>query len=382
MEFQGIYFDPQLADGKSPVVFFFRSTFVEFSVNGQSHSWNFSDIRVSIGGSNHHLVFFNRKDRMDISFYIPSDASLRQFLLQRGPMEWRGTIQSSIRDRQGKTAIVLSFVLLIVLGIGSVVYFRGEIAKSLARHIPYSTEKAIGDRLVDQAVPSTQRVGDEKLKRQLEKVLDPLRRVLPDRFRDFKVYISQDTTLNAFALPGGHIVFNLGSLEAVENAHELLGVAAHEMAHVTERHVVRGILQGAGLFLVFQTLLGDISGIVAVIADQGSFLLNQSFSRDMETEADQAGLGYMLQAEIDPRGMSLFFAHIVKEYKKVHESMQKIEKYTEFLSTHPDTEGRMKTIDEFYAGLSNAQKAKLKTDVPGFKELKRELKRYKKEKES
>ena len=76
-------------------------------------------------------------------------------------------------------------------------------------------------------------------------------------------------------------------LKKANSAEEILGVAAHEIAHITQRHVLRNMIQALGVFSLFQLVLGDITGIIAVLSDQGSFLLMKGFSRSIEEDADE-----------------------------------------------------------------------------------------------
>jgi predicted Zn-dependent protease len=179
---------------------------------------------------------------------------------------------------------------------------------------------------------------------ELEKMLAPLVKVLPKEFQEMNFFIADDKNLNAFAMPGGNIVLNRGLLEKADSDIEVLGVVAHEMAHVTQRHVLRSMIQGVGIFLLIQTMLGDMTGLIAVLGDQGSFLLSRSFSRDMETEADKVGFQYLMAAKIPPEGLIAFFKKIILESEKVlGKELSKVN--ISFLSTHPDTEKRISEIE-------------------------------------
>jgi predicted Zn-dependent protease len=254
-----------------------------------------------------------------------------------------------------------------------IVFSRELISKKVVQVIPFEIEQMIGDRLIGSVLPTHSRIYDEEILKLLGQTLEPLRLALPSEYREFKFYVSADPQVNAFAIPGGHIVFNMGALKVANDASELLGVAAHELAHVTQRHSMRNIIQGAGIFVLLQAFFGDVTGIIAVIADQGSFLMNQSFSRSMETDADKKGFQYLLEAKIDPRGMSRFFQHVLKQPNFLGDAGKKAEKTLEFLSTHPNTEDRIKQIEFEYLALSEATKSAFKSDLESFKALKQKL---------
>jgi predicted Zn-dependent protease len=160
--------------------------------------------------------------------------------------------------------------------------------------------------------------------------------------------------INAFALPGGQVFITRGMLEAMDNEAQLAGVLAHEIGHVTARHVNERVSQQTGIGLggaVIGAVIGDggISSQVAQAASQiGGDLLLRSFSRDQEHEADQLGLRYMTRAGYSAEGML--------------QVMQILESQggggPEWLSTHPNPGSRMEDIrkrmaeypgGEFYA---------------------------------
>jgi predicted Zn-dependent protease len=131
--------------------------------------------------------------------------------------------------------------------------------------------------------------------------------IVKDSGYEFKFHIMEDTNVNAFAIPGGHVVILTGLLESADSAEEVAGVLAHEIAHVTRRHSLRNIVKSAGLIITLQALIGDASGLFGLATEASRFLLQQKFSRDFEREADDTGWAYLVEANIDPRGMTKFF---------------------------------------------------------------------------
>ena len=348
---------------------------VQLMTQGQSlGNWMAQDVKVSKGGAHNHLLFFTKGKE---SFYVESSKELFAELKSLAIPAWEHDLKSiQASDRSG-TAILASFFVFLFCFFGGLFFFRAEISGYMVSWIPYSLEQKLGGLLRDTAIPESKRVEDEALQEALEEVLLPLKKVLPRPYDDLHVLISEDRELNAFALPGGTITFNMGALLAAVSASEVLGVAAHEMAHVSERHVMRNLVQGVGLFVFLQAMLGDISGLLAVVLDQGRFLLQQSFSRSMETEADRIGFDYLVKAEVDPRGMAVFFEKLQSKDSVVDaETKKTLEKSFEFLSTHPDTEGRIVDIRNRYDKLNSNQKAKLRTDSKAFSNFKKALKKF------
>lgn len=371
--FKGILFKTDLSDGKTSVDVQLTRSAILLNYDGSFAEWSPSEMRVTTGGSNNHLIFFIRKDQPDLSFYLPLDRDLKLVLKELSIGHWEQDLKKAFTEHKQAKFIWGGLALAAVLGIILVIAFRSEISKGLVQAIPFQIEEVIGEKLISAVLPPHSRVHDEELLKHLGESLEPLRQVLPDKYRGFRFYISSSPEINAFALPGGHIVFNMGALKVAKSGSELLGVAAHELAHVTERHVMRNLLQGVGTFVVLQAFWGDFTGLIAVIADQGVFLLNQSFSRAMETEADTKAFDYLTDAKIDPRGMAKFFQHILDQSHILGDAGKKIEKPIEFLSTHPDTQSRIDDINSKYSALDEETRKRFSTDLESFKLLKQKL---------
>jgi predicted Zn-dependent protease len=137
----------------------------------------------------------------------------------------------------------------------------------------------------------------------------------------FYYFVLKDPVINAFAMPGGFIAINSGLILATSNENELAGVTAHETAHVTQRHLVRGLIDQshAGLMstaaMLAAILLGATAGRGSPDAMEGAILATQSaaiqhqinYTRANEFEADRIGIGTMGSAGYDPLGMASFF---------------------------------------------------------------------------
>ncbi len=148
----------------------------------------------------------------------------------------------------------------------------------------------------------------------------------PDSERQFHYYVVRESEINAEALPGAFVVVNYGTIIAAENESELAGVLAHETAHVTQRHLVRGALAQTHQSLeTAAAILGAIAlgalgaGPAAVeggiMAAQGMGAQMQiNFTRDQEYEADRVGMTYLAHAGFDPQGMPNFFAVLSQRY--------------------------------------------------------------------
>jgi len=151
--------------------------------------------------------------------------------------------------------------------------------------------------------------------------------------------------INAFALPGGPVWVNRGTISAAENEAQLAGVIAHEVAHIANRHaaeqVTKGTFANVGLGIL-SALLGNGTG--AQITQLGAGVAAQAtmmkFSRDHEREADLKGLQYMKRAGYDPRGMVEFLEVLRTRQGRDPGSVQT------FFSSHPAPSERVQRLDQ------------------------------------
>ena len=160
----------------------------------------------------------------------------------------------------------------------------------------------------------------------------------------FNYFVVRDPVINAFAMPGGFIAINSGLIMATRNENELAGVMAHETAHVTQRHLVRGMIDQthAGLVstaaMLAAILLGATAGRGDPGAMEGAILAGQSaaiqhqinYTRSQEFEADRIGIGTMATAGYDPLGMATMF----EELNRNSPNPDRV-KAVEFLIDHP-----------------------------------------------
>jgi len=190
--------------------------------------------------------------------------------------------------------ILLTWIAMIVVGV---------MARSLAASVPAAWEKKAGEDELRELQARFPFVDDSNLVSQLEALAAPLEAVTPGGVGAFQFHVVDLPIANAFALPGGHIVVTTELLRAVDHPEELLGVLAHEMSHVTQRHHARKIISSAGPLVICKIFLHSGNGVLNVLSQGSGLLVNQSFSQDYETEADDTGWKYLVAAHIDPRGM-------------------------------------------------------------------------------
>jgi predicted Zn-dependent protease len=169
-----------------------------------------------------------------------------------------------------------------------------------------------------------------------------------DGNRDFRFFVVRDPAINAFALPGGFVGIHSGLLLETRTESELAAVLAHEVAHVTQRHIARGLENQSRANLVSTAatlaaiLLGALVGVPtdatmgAVSAAQNLAIQSQiSFTRENEYEADRVGIGLLASAGFEPDAMASFFETMGRRTQLGPEQVP------ELLRTHPVTSNRI-----------------------------------------
>lgn len=150
---------------------------------------------------------------------------------------------------------------------------------------------------------------------------------------------------NALALPGGTVVLTDGLAELAKNDNELAGVLAHELGHILGRHGLRHALQNSATTLVMAALTGDILSVTSFSATLPTTLVDASFSRDFEREADATAILYLQQAGIPLRSYAEILARLQAQLDTRHGATPAGEKrFRNYLSTHPDTGERIRDI--------------------------------------
>ena len=177
----------------------------------------------------------------------------------------------------------------------------------------------------------------------------------PNNRQDFEFFLISDPTLNAFALPGGYIGVHTGLILTAQSESELAGVLAHEIAHVTQRHMSRMVAQDsrnslvsiAALALAILTARSNsqVGGAAAAVAQAGLIQSSLNFTRENEREADRVGFTILRDAGFDPHGMASFFERLGKS-NRIYDNNAPA-----YLRTHPLTSERLADIENRAAEL-------------------------------
>lgn len=172
------------------------------------------------------------------------------------------------------------------------------------------------------------------LKEQLQPLLADIQLNL--QFRD-----SEGMGANAFALPDGTIVFT-DQLMSLLNDEEFLAIAAHEMGHVAGDHGMRSVIASTSLLVTVTLITGDSEAISEMLITAPTLLMQLSYSRDLEEEADDYAMEYMQKVDL-PLG---HFVSAMTKLMNDHGMDEDSKRWMTYLSTHPNPMDRIVKFKE------------------------------------
>jgi len=153
-----------------------------------------------------------------------------------------------------------------------------------------------------------------------------------------RIHILDNSEVNAFALPDGHLIMYSGLLRNSENPEELAGVICHEIAHIELDHVMKKLIREIGLSVLFSATTGTNNP--EIIKEAARMLSSSSFDRNMERDADLKAVDYLINADIDPEPFATFLYRL-QEKEGGRTSLPG------WISTHPASEERAKYIIDY-----------------------------------
>lgn len=319
-------------------------------VAGEKLQFSLPQTEAKMGGANNRLIFFSHPQHPDWTIYTNDRSILNDTHLTQHP-EIFSSLKAAKRHHFMGWALIVA-VCFLILALPTFLLFRMDvISHMIAKQVPAEWEESLGESTLAQYKIGQQFMEEKKAKALLDPLTEVLVTALPSDRYEYHFHIVKNSTINAFALPGGNIVIHSELILKAENAEELLGVLAHEMMHIENQHGIRNVIGAAGIYVVIGALFGDVSGIMAVISSATPILLNSSYSRRFESEADRDGLFLLTEAGIRPQGIVSFFTTLqeteqkmlddVVEDKETQETMKDVMGY---ISSHPATEKRIEQL--------------------------------------
>lgn len=227
---------------------------------------------------------------------------------------------------------VIATILLIIL-IGIYAWLMPWLGDRMASRFSKDQEINMGEQMY-QAVMQQYKVDAHKTE-----VLNAFYEQLHyDIGYPVKITVVESNVMNAFAIPGGHIVVYDAILEQMKTPEELAALLGHEGSHIALRHSLRNIFRDLSQKMFISLLLGNESGIASVVVNNANALQQLQYSRSLETEADDNGLQLMAKNNIKTQGMVRLMQMLQKESSGAEPAP--------FLSTHPVFKDRISHIEK------------------------------------
>jgi beta-barrel assembly-enhancing protease len=273
---------------------------------------------------------FTQQDE-DVTVHFKNSEDVKLVLEDDHPLlaEIKKVEKKSFLKPGGKVFILTIAVIGGILLLN--VIFSSVVADIGLKIITPEYEKQLGEQMFNSTVPQT--LVDERRTAIIQTFADKLN--LSETYK-IQVTVLRAREINAYAVPGGHIIVYTGLLDKMEGYDELAALLGHEVSHINERHTTRTILKelSTKLFLIFFMDVSQVGGILLLNADK---LRSLSYSRSLEREADEEGLKIMQRNRIDVNGMLRMFNRLKEADTTATPG---------FLNTHPLTTKRIEYTKE------------------------------------
>ncbi|MEN6617549.1 MAG: M48 family metallopeptidase [Syntrophorhabdus sp.] len=245
---------------------------------------------------------------------------------------------------ESRWKMVAGCILFLIFFMFGLVYYAIPYAsKHVARKIPFQVTASASDQVLKMLDRQFFRPSTLPQERQSEITAvfnNVTRKIDPLHAGYYKIAFRSGKNIgaNAFALPSGQVVITDALVALAINDDELAAIFAHEIAHVKERHAIRNILQGTGVFFLATLLTGDVTSVANFAAILPTLMIESGYSRSFEKEADREA-GLMLIA--DKKGVAPF-RDIMRRIDESHPGTMKLG----IFSSHPEILERLRYLDE------------------------------------
>ena len=242
--------------------------------------------------------------------------------------------------------ISLHFFLIILMFFGCWTVLRQVDWMQLLNlnQLSAKSEKQLGDLYAKYFINTQMEINDPEVYLPVDSLLQTICRANGIESENIKLHILENSQVNAFALPDGHMVVYSGLIAASQNEAELSGIIAHELAHISERHVMEKLRRELGLAVLLSMTTGNGS---ETIRNTAKVFTSSAYDRDLEREADRKAIDYVIHAHLPPEPLADFLERLAE---KENPSMR----HLEWINTHPDTRKRVEFIRNYSKGKSQS----------------------------
>jgi beta-barrel assembly-enhancing protease len=262
---------------------------------------------------------------------IITDAALVQEIRKR--LSHNRQIGKPHQRVMSRTGSKLLIILGIMVGLFLLTYlwFVPWLGERVAMNFSKDYEISMGNQMY-KALASAYKIDDRKTE-MVNKFYQQLGYKVE---YPIQITVVESGDVNAFAVPGGHIVVYDAILEKMKTPEELAALLSHEASHVALRHSLRNMFRSLARKMFLALVFGNDAGIFSVMVDNADNLKGLEYSRALETEADDNGLKLMEKSGLDAEGMVRLMELLQKESGSKETSS--------LLNTHPVIVDRIKNI--------------------------------------
>lgn len=329
----GRYSDGQSAAARDATVSL-RLSGVEIVVSNpvQRFVWPYASLKAAEPVRTHAIdVLLSSSAQPGASLFVPSPDFARQ-LREHAP----GLTARAERWRHAKPWLIGSSA---VVGAIALIYAAGwSPIRTLAGVLPETWRDRLGQSAIDSMTEGHKVCAAPNGAAALVRLNERLAKAA-GMDKPFQVTVYDWSLVNAFAVPGGHVVMTKGLIEKAMGPDEVAGVLAHEFGHGIELHPETGMIRAIGLAAAIELMLGGSGG---TLANMGMLLAQLGYTRVAEHEADLQALRLLREAGISNRGLADFFKRI--ERTDGEDSVTKKIKDIDLLRTHPPTADRERLV--------------------------------------
>lgn len=340
----GRYFDGQSSNSSAARASVVNGALL-LEVAGETRTYSADQVRlgVQVGSASSYLHFGD--GGVLESLDVGGLQRLSKSLTRSGGSSWLQRFEVNPR------LILCSLVAVAAFSVLGVIYGVPWLSGQVAHALPVELESSIGEEALSTLDKLWMDPSELTEARQQEvlSAMAPYLRALQGDYPEHSLQLhfrsSESLGANAFALPGGNLVFTDEMVALAKNDEELAAVLAHEVGHVVHRHSMRNVVQSSLLVFVMVSLTGDVSAASDISTGLPALLANLNYQRGMETEADDFALAFLRQQGIAPHR----FADIMLRLDPSATGGEEGEKQEDdaasglgsFLSTHPPTPERI-----------------------------------------
>ena len=320
----------------------FDEVSLEFSENkitihnkGKSYSYALAEVRISERLGNMPRSIYLSDDRVcECEDNNSIDEELKRRKLSQASRLIHHLESKSIYILPAlAVTIAIVFIFLKYIVPFSAQKIAYAIPQNIASQIGTGTLETLDKVILDQSKLSKQT--QQELQKEFSKMASNLKDLPPLKL-EFR--FSSKVGPNAFALPDGTIVMTDQLVVLAQNSEELLSILAHEIGHIKNRHAIRMVLQNSAVFVIISTFTGDATTASSILSALPTMLIESSFSRELEAEADDYAMTVMKDT-----GIALhYFADIMTRLSQGHEESED----EEYFSSHPITSSRIAKFQE------------------------------------